>query len=322
MLAAAVAALLVSAPWYERESCDAANQLVVAADFTNAEPKIKALEASKDTEDQACGVWIRATMSEAQIAVFGKTKEMLAAREKALLRMFGFSKAHAKVAPYFADMELEARMRRVRALVDAEERGDALKEIRNVNAQLTARKGEPTPTLLYVRGIANMAVSQAPWALRTLMSMAGIDGDAKVGRESLRSLFNGKTVYRVDARYVMRYFAEASPGGDNGSSTEYSKTLHETYPTNPQFTYDYARDLQRENKCKDVLLALGDARETIEKDPAHWSNVVRAKIFWLTGRCAFDTGDKERAKKYAELAGQQGFEELADEIEKLKKQLQ
>jgi hypothetical protein len=164
--------------------------------------------------------------------------------------MFAFSRANQRMGTRIADLEMEARMRRVRVLLDLDQRTDALKEIKRVKTLLEARKGEPTPTVKYVRGITGLAVGGAAWPLRTLLALAGIDGDADRGRAVLLEVTRGSTVYRFDALYLMHYFAEESPGGTNGSPLQYSGPLSDLFPSNPQLAYDYAGDLLREKRAK------------------------------------------------------------------------
>lgn len=308
-------------PWYERASCDRAIQAVLSADFDASDDRLRALESSSDVEDKACAVWARVVLAEVQIAIGGRMPALLENREHTLKRMYGFSRAHAALGPRFRDLEIEARVRRVRVLVDLGERREALKEMRRAGDLLDRRKGEPTATMRYVRGVSYMAVSQSPWALRTLMGMAGIRGEAEIGRGDLKTLERGTSVYRYDAVYLLHYFAEASPGGANGIPSDYSRRMSELFPTNPQFSYDYALDLQREKRCGDSLRAIERFTSKLQREPMLWSSQVRAKLYWLSGRCAMDLGDRALARTYVERAEAQKFSEINDKIEELRSEL-
>lgn len=320
IVASAVAADGAAAePWYARASCIHALETVLSTDFAAAEPKIKAIEKSADTDDQACGVWLRVSLAEAQLAVGGRLPALLEYRERMLSRMGGFSKAKGGIAKRFSDLELEARLRRVRVLVDKGEKGDALKEIQKVNDMLEKRgNAEPNATLTYSRGVSDSAVGNSPWALRTLMRMAGVKGDAKLGREALESLEKSGTVYKYDAMYLQHYFALGAPDGDFGKPAPHAKKLVEKFPTNPQFAIELAKDLYAEKKIDQALDVVSTFLAQLEKQPSLYSNQLRAHLYLLSGRCAKELGKKELATHFALLAEAQSYAPLADEIEALK----
>lgn len=317
-LGAALAGATDSARWYDRASCQKGMEAVLAADMEEAERRIKPLEASGDVEDQACGVWLRAALAETQIAVGGRLPALLENRERVLLRMFKFAKVNGAKGQHLADLEIEARMRRVRALVDKGEKGDALKEVNRTKELLAQRKdsGE-TPTQQYVSGIVNSAVSNSGFPMRVVLGLAGVSGDEEKGRAHLRAVAQGNSVYRYDAMYVLHHFARENRGGDNGQPVDYSRPLFDRFPSNPQFTYDLAVDLYEAKRCPDSLQILTDARKKLDADPQSWSSTVRAKLYYITGQCSAEVGDKVTAKRYAELAKAQGFEELEDPIDEL-----
>lgn len=306
-------ALLAAGPWYENKECVSALQSILAIDFAAAEPKIKVFEKSGDTDDQACGVWLRVSLAEAQLAVGGRLPALLDNRERMLKRMYGFSKAKQKVAPRFADLETEARLRRVRVLLDKDEKSEALKEIKHI-AEMREKRGENelNATAQYARGVINLAVGDSPFALRTLMRLAGVKGDSAIGRADLVALEKSATVYKYDAIYLQAYFA-----GD-GPASPHSGRLMNAFPTNPQFAYEHALHLYREKKLDDAFLIAKRYAGAVEKDPSLYSNQVRANLFWLSGRCAKDLGKREEAARYATLAEAQKFSPLEDEIEDLK----
>jgi hypothetical protein len=315
-----LATTFVSAePWYARPGCMAALESILAVDFEAAEAKIKPIEKSGDTDDQACGVWLRVSLAEAQLAVGGRLPALLDNRERMLKRMYGFSKAKGGVAKRFADLEFEARLRRVRVLVDKEEKSEALKEIQKITEMLEKRgDAEMNPTLTYSQGVTNAAVGNAPWALRTLMRIAGVKGDAQKGLRDLRTLEQSATVYKYDAMYLQHYFALASPDGDFGKPAPHAKKLADKFPTNPQFAIELAKDLYAEKKHEQALTAIAPFTAELEKKPSLYSSQLRANLYLLSGRCAKDLGKPELAKRYATLAEAQSYQPLADEIEALK----
>lgn len=305
--------------WWERASCHQAIEAVLSADLAAAEARLSALEASRDPEDQACAVWARVGHAETQIAVKGPEKALLENRERRLLRMFGFAKSHEKRGRHLGDLEMEARVRRVRVLVDKGDRTDALKEAKRVKELLAERGGgDESPTLTYVRGVVDMAVSQSAWPLKMLLGMAGVSGDAGRGRKALTQLADGATVYRWDAIYVLRHFAEESPGPENGRPLDFSLRISPRFRTNPQLVYDHALDFHRERRCAEALEVAKPLVSRLEREPSLWSAQARAKLFWISGRCALDTGDRVGAQKWAELAAAQRFAGLEKEIAALK----
>lgn len=314
-----VAAAEAPEPWYARASCMHALEAVLSADFAAAEPKIRAIEKSADTDDQACGVWLRVSLAEAQLAVGGRLPALLDYRERMLSRMGGFSKAKGGIAKRFSDLELEARLRRVRVLVDKNEKGDALKEIQKVNEMLEKRGGaDANATLIYARAVTDSAVGNSPWALRTLMRMAGVKGDAKLGREALESLEKSDTVYKYDAMYLQHYFAIGAPDGDFGKPAPHAKKLVDKFPTNPQFAIELAKDLYAERKIDQAFGIVSSFTAQLEKQPSLYSNQLRAHLYLLSGQCAKDLGKKELASRFALLAEAQSYAPLADEIDALK----
>ena len=322
LLPLTLSAVLTGAPdetrWYDRASCQKGMEAVLAADMDEAERRIKPLEASGDVEDQACGVWLRAALAETQIAVGGRLPALMENRERVLLRMFKFAKVNGPKGQHLADLEIEARMRRVRALVDKGDKGDALKEVNRTKDLLAQRKGAPgTPTQKYVSGIVNGAAANSGFPMRVVLGLAGLSGDSDEGRQHLMEVAKGTSVYRYDAMYVLHHFSRENRSEENGAPVDYSKTLFDRFPSNPQFTYDLAVDLYEAKRCKDSLEILTDARKKLEAAPQSWSSTVRAKLYYITGQCSAEVGDKVTAKRYAELAKAQGFEELEDPIDDL-----
>jgi hypothetical protein len=299
-----LSALLAGAPdetrWYDRASCQKGMEAVLSADMDEAERRIKPLEASGDVEDQACGVWLRAALAETQIAVGGRLPALMENRERVLLRMFKFAKVNGPKGQHLADLEIEARMRRVRALVDKGDKGDALKEVNRTKDLLAQRKGAPG------RRPKNTSRGSSTARPPTPASRCGWCSAwpafleiRRRGRRHLMEVAKGTSVYRYDAMYVLHHFSRENRSEENGAPVDYSKTLFDRFPTNPQFTYDLAVDLYEAKRCKDSLAVLTDARKRLETEPQSWSSTVRAKLYYITGQCSAEVGDKVTAKRYA-----------------------
>lgn len=305
-------------PWYERASCHEAMELGFATEFQKADAKIAQLEASRDADDQACALWARVSLSELKIAVLGSTPELTAARKKALSRLFGFSKAHRSKGARFGDLELEARLRRVRVLLEEGSQRDAMNEAKLVQEMLDKRPSAPqTPTADYVVGVLNAALASPGWAGRALLSVVGLGSNKERGAQAINKLADGSSIYKVDAMYIGHHFSIEVEDAGFRKPIAYSKPLLARFPNNPQFLFDVAMDLQREKRYADALKVARQAASRIDAQPDMWSAKIRAKIYWITGRSAFDTGDRAEAKRRAELARAQNFEELEDNIDDL-----
>lgn len=304
-----------SQPWYVRPTCKAAVDTVMAVRLQDAEKRISRLEKG-DVEDRACAAWARVTMAETQIAAGGRMPALMKNRERRLLQLFKFAKRHRN-HQHLADLAIEARIRRVRVLLDKGERTKALEESQLAEKLLERRGKASNPTLDYTRGVTNMAVSQSGWALKTLLSVAGVSGDASRGREALEALATSGTVYEADAQYVRHFFAVQSKSEENGDPAALMKTLVDRYPSNPQLVYEYAMDLWRAKKCDVAFEAVSPTIQRIDADPGQFSNMVRAKLYWIGGACAADIGKRDLARRYAKMAEQQKFEPLAERIQEL-----
>jgi hypothetical protein len=309
-------------PWFQRPSCDAVEKLIFAGALEQAEPALSALEASRDPDDQACGVWVRMSLAEYRIAFFGQTPELLEEQDRRLGRMYGFARAHEKLGARFRDLALEARIRRIRVLFAGNKRQEAVKEARRVQALLDAPRSDPaTPSYDYTIGLVNSAVAFSPWAARALLKVAGISGDGELGYQALRRLVDGPTVYRHEAVYVSHHFAEQEPTGPFGPPTSYSARLHQAFPANATFAFDAAIDLWRAGQCDQALLMLEPLTRQLESAPESYSGAARARLYWLSGTCVLARGDKTGARRFADLAAGQGFAGLAAEIAQLKARL-
>lgn len=318
-LLAPAAARAEEVPWYDRPSCQQANDLFLSLEAEKADEAARRLEASKDLDDLACALWIRVSFSEFQVGLFGKTPENLSQRKKVLTRLFGFSKANKAKGPRFADLELEARLRRTRILNEEGQRTQALDELKQLQKLVSERDPAlpPTPPLLYTKGVMNAALSSPGWAARTVLSIAGLNVDPAVGAEHLHKLVDGSSVYRGDAAYVSHFFGEEIGEKYFRAPASYTRIIAEKYPTNPQFSYERATDLLAEKKPAEALAQVAPVALRIDASPGLWSPPLRAKILYATARCLAATGKKDEAKKRALAAKAERYGELADKISDL-----
>jgi len=311
-------ALAADVPWYERPSCHEVVTLAMTPDFAGAEAKLVRLERSADPEDQACALWTRASWSEFQISILGKTGEWTANRKKAISRLFGFAKAHKGLGPRFADLELEARLRRVRVLNEEGQKTQALDDIKQIQKLLETRgTADPTPALDYTQGVLNAAMSSPGWAARALLSVVGVGSDPAIAAKHLHRLIDGTSVYKWDASYIAQFFG-AEIGGDQFRATaKYVGPLGEKFPANPLFAYERALVLIKEKKAKDAVAVLEPLVAKIDADPAIWGAPARARVLWAAGRAACDSGDKAGAKKRAIACKAEKVKELDDRLDDL-----
>ncbi len=310
-------------PWYERSSCQAAMQTVMSLELDATEQQITALERSRDLDDKACGVYLRTTQSEMLIAVHGTTDATRAHRDKHLKRMYAFAKAHAKYGQRFADLEMEARMRRVRVLFDDGDTTDAIQEARRANRALKERlKKGRTPTVDFVQGIMYSALGQSGMLTRSLLSLAGLGGDPSEGYAALKRVYRGESVYRDEALYLARHFAydmaEDSPFGD---ALDLGEMLVAKYPTNGQFVFDQTRSLWMRKKCDRAVSTVTPSLERIAETPDLWAPNLRAKLFYVASRCSLKLGDVAHARTYCDSMAAQAKNDYSDRVEPLKKEV-
>jgi hypothetical protein len=316
----AVISLFASAtPWYELPACDTALQQVHHASVEEADASIETLKRG-GIEERACGYWLSALLSEYRLAFEGHTAASLSRREKALHELYSFGKKYGS-RPHLSDLMIEARVRRIRMLFENGERTDALSEARRVSKMIQDRPPSDSPTFTYARSLVDLAMNEAGWAARTVLSMAGIHGDPDRGRATLKQMVLHQNAYQDEAMFALRHFAESSPGEAYGYPHEFSQKLFEKFPENPQFAYDYAQDLTSIERCQDALKVLKRPTQALEKAPNLYGNRVRAKLFVLMGRCALNTGDHQTAARYTDLAEKQKYAELSEEISELRARL-
>ena len=320
--AASSAASARAAPWYEQEPCRAAHATVMTAELARGRAAIAALERDSDVELRACGAWLHVVLSDVEFVLEGRSPALNRRRMRRLERLFKFAVRHGRPRPHLLDLAIEARIRRVRVLVDQGKQTVAVSEARKVEKMLDGRADHArTPSRMYARGVADLAVAQAPWALRVLVNMAGLRGDAERGRRLLESLGNGRTVYRADALLALYHFARHRDDGARVDVERYGARLAGGFRHHPQFVFDHALDQFRAGRCIEALTILAPTRVRLQANPRLWSPRARKKVYWLTGRCALDTGNKPLAEESLGLAVREQHGSYAKEVALLRADL-
>ncbi len=314
----ATPALADDAPWYDRPSCHDAVLTMMAPDFAAAEAKIMKLERSADTDDQACALWARASWSEFQIAILGKTPDQLANRKKALSRLFAFAKANKAKGARFGDLELEARLRRIRVLNEEGQRTQSLEDLKALEKLIVERgNADLTPPADYAVGLLNAALSSPGWAARALLSVVGMSTDPAVAAQRLHKLIDGSTVYGWDARYVAQFFGTEIGSKDFRGAAAYLAPLATKFPTNPLFAYEQARLHINDKKGKEAQAVLAPVLAQLDAQPTIWGPPARARVSWAAGRAALLLGDKAGATKRAAQAKAERQKDMQDRIDDL-----
>jgi hypothetical protein len=302
------------APWTARASCRAAFDAAVALDAALADARLKPLEASKDPDDQACALWVRASTVELQLGFLGRSPELEAQRKKVLSRLAGFARAHKALGPRFADLDLEARLRRIRVLSDDGQRTAMVSELRELVGLLEARGVEPmTPTLHDTIGVLHAALSSPGWAARAALSVMGISVDPEVAALHLHALTDGDSVYRGDALYLAQFFSEAMGKAMRAPET-YRRALFERFPDAPQFAYERALDARGAKPCGGTGPLFARFLRRVDAEPNVWGPLLRAKLLWLGGVCALEAGDKAEARRLGEKAKAERVREVHDRV--------
>ena len=289
-------------PWYARAGCHAALEEVLTGDAQAAEAALRPLEKSRDADNVACAVYLRAVEADLDRAIGDGSERQ---RDRALRRMLGFAKAHAKYGPRFADLEIDARMRRVRALFERDDKTAALREARRVNDLLDERRGASSPTLDFARGAMYSALGQAGDVARWFLGMAGLGGDPKDGYRALRRLTEGSSVYRAEALQLARQFAaDADDTTALGDAVALGERLVALYPMNPQYAYDHAYGLLKKGQPDRALDVLGPHLKAIEAAPDRWAPTMRAKLHYVASRAALKAGAVASARAHRDAMAQ------------------
>jgi tetratricopeptide (TPR) repeat protein len=88
-------------------------------------------------------------------------------------------------------------------------------------------------------GLYNFAVGQIPSAFKWALSLAGIDGDKKVGVNYIRKCAKSGYLSKIDAQYYLSQIL-AEVLFDYTDASNYLKNLVQKYPDNLIFNYSYA----------------------------------------------------------------------------------
>lgn len=309
-------------PWYARAECHAAQAAVMAAEVNAAKTAIEKLQNHRDLELRACAVWLEVKLSDVEMALEGTSDALLERSRDRLESLFKFAMRYGRQRRHLLDLAIEARMYRVRLMAERDDRAGALSEARKVEKMLASRaEANPTPTRRYARGMVDLGVSQSTWALRVLLKMAGLGGDESRGRRLLEALAEGDTVYRGDALFILHHFARQGSTPSRADTERYGLKLVEAFGQNPQFLFDRAVDQYETGRCEGALGTLAPLRSRLHEEPQLWSARVRKKVYWLTGRCALETGDKPLAQESLGLASREQYGGYAEEVKRLQQDL-
>jgi len=293
--------LLASAgvPWFERPNCAETVQAVMDMKIDDAESKIGQLERSRDPDDIACSVYARVNLAEMYLTLHGDEPKWVQHRLDQLERMYKFSKAFGKYGRRFQDMEIEARLRRIRALFEKGEKTSAISEARTTDRLLDKRrKGPGSPTVDFVTGVLYTTLGDAPFYQRALLQMAGIGGDSDIGHAALKRLSHGDTVYAAEAAYIAHHFATEAQkeGEDSDFGKPWSTGQHlNQLADNPQYAVEYVRALRKAKRCADGVSVLQPYLDTLKDDRDHWTSEMRAKIYVEATSCAVESEQLELA---------------------------
>lgn len=293
-------------PWYARATCHAALEKVLTGEPAAADLALRPLEQSRDADDVACSVYLRVVAADARLAVEGNTKAAERSRDRALKRLFGFAKAHAKHGPRFADLELDARMRRVRVLFERDEKTEAIAEARRTQRLLEGREGSTSPTVEFARGAMYGALGQASSVARMFLGLAGISGDPDAGYRALVRLADLPSVYRAEALQMARQFAyDLDDPGPLGDPIALGERLVERYPQHPQYAYDHAYTLIRTSRPERAEAVLAPHLERLARDDGAWAPTMRAKLHYLATRAALNQGELGAARAHLDAMAAQ-----------------
>ena len=304
-----------SSPWYELDECRAAYATVLSAELDAAQTAIERLQHSADLGLRTCGTWLEVPLSAMELTLEGKSPALSSRHMHRLEKLFKFAMQYGRRQPELLDLAIEARLRRVRMLVEQGEKTAAIGEARKVEKMLDSRSDSPpNATRMYARGVADLAVSGSPWALRVLVNLAGVGGDGERGERLLEKLAEGKSVYQGEALLVLYQFARQGESSPDADTQRYGAALALAHAESPQYVFDRAVDQYRTGACADALQTLGGVRSRLGANAGLWTPRVRKRVYWLTGRCALDTGDKSLAKESLELASQENHDSYTEEV--------
>lgn len=277
----ALALLAPSAAWYVDPDCMKTANLVYSAHIDEAKARIAELSASKDLDDQACALWVSATMKEMEIALFDDADHLWAEMQADLDAMEKFGREHGNELR-FADLVLEAEFRRVRVFAEQEEKMDAMRAARRAQTLLEERreKKKGSPSYFYAEALINLAITHADWHVRAACALLGMRGDGKRGKKAMALLLKNKSVYQSEAMVVARSFTVRVPGLFD-EPLIYSAKLRKKHPDNPQLAFDHAIDLGKIERCEEAMATL---QSVLPKAPTYSKN-VQAKLTRAQAAC-------------------------------------
>lgn len=272
-------------PWYARAECQAGLREVHSQELQRARQAIDALYRSADDELKLCALWLEIPLGNAELVLEGRSESLFERREDRLRALHGAAQRFGRGRSHWVDVAVEARMRRIQLLAQKGERTESVTEARRVLRQLERREGAPpSPSRSYARGAIDLAVGQATWALRMLLSAAGISGDPEAGQRALEELAASDTVYASEALLLLRQLSKDSRGADAPQTLRYGAQLVARFPESPQFAMDHAADLLAAGRVADAGKVLAPFERRLQVDPELWSGRVRRNLSALFER--------------------------------------
>ncbi len=275
MLSVLVLALSVpSTAWYVDDGCVEVANLVYSAKIVDAKARIAKLNASKSLDDNACALWVSATMKEMQLALDDDAEHLWAEMHEDLDALERFGREHDDQLR-FADLVIEAQFRRVRVFAAQKERMSAMSAARKAQSLIEERRRlrKGSPTYFYAEALMNLAITHADWHVRAALALLGFRGDGARGKKAMGMLVAKRSVYQSEAMVVARSFTLRVPGLFD-APLEYSERLRAKHPTNPQLAYDHARDLGALGRCDEAKETLAGVMPNVST----YSKNIRAKL--------------------------------------------
>lgn len=310
-----LSATLVGTPWYARDACLEGLRTVHTQDLEAGRAAIEELSKSKDLDLRLCGLWLEIPFGNAELVLNGRSEEWRDRREERLKALYGVARKYgSRRGPEWTDLMIEARMRRAQVLAQRKERLKSMQEARAVERALAERNRPDTAVRAYTEGAVDLAVGQAAWGLRMLLSAAGIDGDPDRGKRTLEALARGETVYATEALMLLVQLSRKQHGGSDPRTLRYGARLVRRHPDSPQFVYDHADNLRKAGRCAEALELLAPFRARLEEDSQAWSPKVRRKLHGLTARCALAVRDYPLAQQAHARARAQDHWALTDAL--------
>lgn len=295
--ASAAAAPTEERPWYAHPECLRAQGEVVGRDAARALAAIQALEKSPSVELQACAHWLMIPLGVNELVFQGKSAALHLRTEARLEALFRFAMKYGRRYPHLRDLAIEARMRRVRLLIEMKERDRAIKEAQSVEKMLASRAQAPqTPSWQYARGATDVAIGSTSWPLRVLASAAGIKGDAERGVRLLNELKATNTVYRAEALDVLHFFAEQDEEKPSARTLSLVAERARALPNSAYYALDLAESLAAVGRWAEAEKALANVRGVLTESPDEWTPRLRRRIYYVMARCAAERADLATAE--------------------------